>query len=445
MTVHLLCIGTVYMKYVLFRHQTLGYRTIQDGFQTLLVGESRSTGELDVVATIDGGMLGKLELFICRFYLEQASDALLGFGSVSGELKLNLVDDASVDQASISVFNHPKNQEFVNVRQGSGYFEIDNSNGGVVESSYVPFNRTVSIHPLADGDATLTVRDLCLPTNRSPSVKVHVSGVRKVKLLVSDKVQRGKSISAQVKLLDRHDKQLAASAHSFLKVALTSASSHVKVQPTQDPLQFNIVGSELGETTLTASVASGGPRVSSAQAPVQVFPPLELEPRNLTLIVGAKFQVKAIGGPMPGMYRKHYAFNPILCFNTSLPFTDSSIEFHMANGKVADSNSAGLVEALTLGHSKLVGRAIAVDKVTNKKVVLSEDQVDVHVVKLHGVRINTPVSRLRVGAEMPVTVVGLDASNQNTFSFATALPEIQLEWSATNTVNNYELECYFCV
>ena len=31
--------------------------------------------------------------------------------------------------------------------------------------------------------------------------------------------------------------------------------------------------------------------------PIQVFPPLTLEPRNITLIIGAKFQVQVIGGP----------------------------------------------------------------------------------------------------------------------------------------------------
>jgi hypothetical protein len=31
--------------------------------------------------------------------------------------------------------------------------------------------------------------------------------------------------------------------------------------------------------------------VKSAPAPVQVFPPLRIEPRNLTLLIGAAFQV----------------------------------------------------------------------------------------------------------------------------------------------------------
>ena len=30
-----------------------------------------------------------------------------------------------------------------------------------------------------------------------------------------------------------------------------------------------------------------------------MFPPLEIDPRNVTLIIGAKFQVRTVGGPMP--------------------------------------------------------------------------------------------------------------------------------------------------
>ena len=42
---------------------------------------------------------------------------------------------------------------------------------------------------------------------------------------------------------------------------------------------------------------------------------------------------------------------------------------------MAETNSVGLVEAMTLGTTKLVGRAVGFDKVTGKKISFSEDQV----------------------------------------------------------------------
>ena len=57
--------------------------------------------------------------------------------------------------------------------------------------------------------------------------------------------------------------------------------------------------------------------------PIQVFPPLQLEPRNITLIIGAKFQVRVVGGPQPS----------------------SALEFALANGEYkVTEDTAGLVE-----------------------------------------------------------------------------------------------------
>ena len=42
---------------------------------------------------------------------------------------------------------------------------------------------------------------------------------------------------------------------------------------------------------------------------------------------------------------------------------------------MAETNSVGLVEALTLGSTRLVARAIGINKITKKKVTYSEDQV----------------------------------------------------------------------
>ena len=89
----------------------------------------------------------------------------------------------------------------------------------------------------------------------------------------------------------------------FLQVQVQPATAHVRVTPKDSSggeLLFTVKGSELGETTVVATAAFSGRSASSSAAPIHVFPPLELEPRNVTLIVGAKFQVKTVGGPMPG-------------------------------------------------------------------------------------------------------------------------------------------------
>ena len=96
---------------------------------------------------------------------------------------------------------------------------------------------------------------------------------------------------------------------------------------------------------MTATAKYGGHQAASNPAPIQVFPPLLLDPRNITLIIGAKFQVRTMGGPQP----------------------DSAIEFMLHNVRVAKSNNVGLIDALTLGSTKLTARAVGIDKLTGRK------------------------------------------------------------------------------
>jgi len=57
---------------------------------------------------------------------------------------------------------------------------------------------------------------------------------------------------------------------------------------------YTVHGATVGHTTLKAVAhLPDGRQVSSTVRPVEVFPPLELIPRNITLIIGALFQVRA--------------------------------------------------------------------------------------------------------------------------------------------------------
>lgn len=58
----------------------------------------------------------------------------------------------------------------------------------------------------------------------------------------------------------------------------------------------------MGETTVTVSAKYGADKTTTSQPmPIQVFLPLNLEPKNVTLIIGAKFQVRVLGGPQAGV------------------------------------------------------------------------------------------------------------------------------------------------
>lgn len=79
---------------------------------------------------------------------------------------------------------------------------------------------------------------------------------------------------------------------------------------------------------------------------------------------------------------------------------------------MASSNGVGLITANTLGSTKLIGRVYGTDKSTSKRIVISEDVVDVHVVKIDGIKIRAPVHVVVTGSELPLHMTGLDVINQ---------------------------------
>ena len=334
--------------------------------------------------------------------------------STSDTLELDLVNDAEISPPKIALFNHAENSANFYISQGSGYFEVSSSESGIASHKYTASNRSIEAVPTSEGSTILKVRDLCLLSKAQKSKSlVNVIGVHSVELKVLDQVQIGTEISASVQLKDQFGEVIYISKikNSQLQINLMAANKEIALIQDQNIQKsiFQVKGASLGHTTLTAFATYGGKKVPSVSMPLNVFPALELEPRNITLIIGAKFQVQVLGGPEQ---------------------LDSNIEFSINNGKIANLDSSGLISAMTLGSTKVTARAI---RGTNgQKITFSEDSVDVHVVKFHGVKIKAPIFKMRAGTEMPLSLVGLDKSNQNAFAFGSALPNLQIEWKLSN-------------
>lgn len=89
-----------------------------------------------------------------------------------------------------------------------------------------------------------------------------------------------------VQMYDASDNLLDAKDLHSIQLEPVLGSSIVRVKST-GPLEFLVEGIALGDTTVAV-------RAANRESPVvglQVFPPLKISPRNLTLVVGATFQV----------------------------------------------------------------------------------------------------------------------------------------------------------
>lgn len=113
------------------------------------------------------------------------------------------------------------------------------------------------------------------------------------------------------------------------------------------------------------------------------------------------------------------------------PQPDATVEYEIDNGRIAHCSANGIVGAARLGHTKLTARATGVDRQTGKQRVYSTDQIDVHVVRLSGVRIATPLTRVRQNTALPVHLTGVD-ENETPFAFGTCDPPLNIEWTLSD-------------
>ena len=326
------------------------------------------------------------------------------FGSITDTLPLDLVKPPQLDPPVLTVFNDPGHTGHVKIRHGSGYFVVSTRDASVARAQFHPVNQSVAIRPGRDGQTELTVRDLCL--HAPPALAtVKAVGVHSVGLSVADKVQKGNAITAKVTLFDQNGDVVPP--HPSVNIELISLKSVVKIDAATDALSFTVVGLTVGDTRLRATCSYGQQKtVSSPYHAVHVFSPLKLDPQNITLVIGAKFQVTSIGGP-----------------------ESHAVEYVVQHPKTASSNGDGVVTGLTLGSTTVTGRAVSLDD-QGQKAVVSEDTVQVHVVKLDGIIIQSPVRRLKVGSDLPLQALGAsDPLNQNPYAFGSAQPYLSFTWS----------------
>uniref|UniRef100_A0A4W5K7T4 Uncharacterized protein n=1 Tax=Hucho hucho TaxID=62062 RepID=A0A4W5K7T4_9TELE len=139
---------------------------------------------------------------------------------------------------------------------------------------------------------------------------------------------------------------------------------------------------------------------------MQVYPRFTLQPRSLALTLGSVRQVKWEGGPHP----------------------QSSVGFSVSDSRIATVTDTGLVRGVAVGVVKLRGALQTVTQDTGALLTFAQDEVDVEVFNLTGVRIQAPLVKLSVGTEMPVYVMGSDSS-QNPFALGSVESGLSFHWN----------------
>ncbi|KAK4884343.1 hypothetical protein RN001_000614 [Aquatica leii] len=304
---------------------------------------------------------------------------------IQDEIYLYLGEDATVSPNTIIVYNHFNNKNRVLVNHGSGYYELAFSSVSVAEVKYLETTRELEILPLSEGEVHVTLKDLCFP---SPPVgiNVFVVSISSIKVEMSDKVEIGKCISAIVRVYDRYDNAITLPDYEVSKLTTDLENTIVIIKqnmerPTSaENINYLITGTELGKTQIKFSLGE----ISSSSMDVQVFPPLKLTPRNVTVLLGSIFEYTVNGGPQPNI-----------------------LEFKAINETITDINDAGLIKTLAWGHTKIQAYSVGTNSINGQRIVYSFDEVDLYVIPMKGIKIVSPLLRFQVGATVPMWASGL--------------------------------------
>ncbi|XP_066264893.1 nuclear pore membrane glycoprotein 210-like [Branchiostoma lanceolatum] len=365
------------------------------------------------VMTITGSIQGYNKHFFQYHGIKIATDLS---PRISSSLDLLLVDDVKLAPDSVSIFNHPSDKVQIDVSGGSGHFHVEPSDSKISQVFYNDKTRKIEVVPVENGALTLTVHDLCLEMPRPARAVIHISGVEVIEVKMVDKVQLYNTIRADVRVLDSSGEPLAATVFPLMNLTPHPATDIISVRPDPqleaDPytVRYEVKGDALGHTTLSFQAsAKSGETISSLPMNVQVFPPLKLSPRNITLIIGEVFQVVAIGGPQPL----------------------ADIVYSIGNRDIATIDKSGLIEAVAVGDTVVTGVAQTEDPESRATVTCSQDQVFVYVVRLSGVKIHMPLNRIQTGEKMPLYVMGVN-EHQTPFTFGHAVPGLTFHWSLGN-------------
>lgn len=357
------------------------YRVPIYHFQTLM--PNSKVGTVDLTATV----LSYHKYLLKKLRIDWDSSELKIVGDqLQNTITLTLANSMQISSDSLSVFNHPLNVAKLYITYGSGFFRVLPSESDAARVRYQESSKSVDIVPMLPGHFSLTIRDECL--NSDPlRVSVFIRTVTRIDIDLIDKIEKGKSVHALLRLFDSEGN--AITEKNMLSLTSETDTDVVKVdcgeavKKSNEHITCTVTGLELGIANLVFRAGSEHSVVRSTPIRVQVYPPLQIVPGNLTLLPGAVLQLTAKGGPQP----------------------DCVIEYS-TNSDVIVVDGMGNVVGNEVGECMVVGRAVGM-RADGEKVVYSEDTVRVNVVYLEGIRISVPLLKIKAGAKMPVWVEGI--------------------------------------
>ncbi|CAD5234960.1 unnamed protein product [Bursaphelenchus xylophilus] len=339
--------------------------------------------------------------------------------TLSSHLTLNLVDKAAATPTSIVLWNQKEARGVVTLVGGSGHFWIDYTVSGQYVNAHLltnpkePGQTQIQLSPIQEGLTKLVVHDLCIG-GHEVKVDVKVTEISEIRIRGAEFVEVQKEVPLEVVVIDVEGQEFALEDIQEINLNLEYNNDLVSLDK-QGLLTYNALGVKVGVTQIIVfAISATGKTVRSTPHHLQVFAPLILDPREVTLIPQSVFQLEIIGGPQP--------IHPV--------------NFEMNNTAIASISSNGLIHSTqTLGYSSIKG------VVGYSGHTVTSDTVILKVVSLAGVRIVVSSSLVETGEVLEARVEGIAGSDESPFAFGGADYPLTVEWKlskADSEILNFE-------
>lgn len=197
---------------------------------------------------------------------------------IENEFSFQAVNSSLLPFSDLAIFLSANRVERVEITQGSGFYDIELSEDGLIDVEFSEDTRQLLIRPLRVGKVQITLSDRCLET--APNhLHVSVVSVGKIAVQVSDRVQIGQSIDALVTLYDTFDDPLnldysTLSIYDLHEHIYNTNILHVTVGDQtgvgRGEVRYVVRGNDLGETKIVFSSGFNDKEISSSAASIQV-------------------------------------------------------------------------------------------------------------------------------------------------------------------------------
>ncbi|KAL2717574.1 nuclear pore membrane glycoprotein 210 [Vespula squamosa] len=331
-------------------------------------------------------------------------------------VEITLVNDTILSPNKLIILNDPNGKYYLQVSQGSGYYEFILSSNDVAEVRYMEPTKVISVTPKKAGTVHIALRDLCLPSKEAEAI-IEVQQLAIIETDVVNKIEKGKCVIAALKLLDTNGNIIKLPSLNALNFKAKFENKYIEIKqlslnehgnPPYDQMLYKVSGVNEGESQLTFVSEANEQEIQSEPISIQVFLPLKIHPKNLTILIGTIYQIQTIGGP-----------------------TNAEIEFSTKNNEILCIDHNGVFEGKSNGQTKIIARAIGLNAKGNK-IVYSEDYTTIHVLYLEGIKIVTPVTRVKVGGTFPLWAFGIPEYLTPLIIGSMQLP-LSFSWSSSDS------------